>query len=61
MKESKAGMQSFSKSQMIEDIDESFRKKLVLERNERMGRRIVNLLESNPEKLYFFAFGVGMC
>lgn len=46
---------------MIEDIDESFRKKLVLERNERMGRRIVNLLESNPEKLYFFAFGVGMC
>ncbi|XP_077331543.1 metalloprotease TIKI1 isoform X1 [Lithobates pipiens] len=41
------------------EIDIYFRQELIYKRNERMGRRVKNLLEEFPEKSFFFAFGAG--
>ncbi|NXD73291.1 TIKI1 Metalloprotease, partial [Eolophus roseicapillus] len=41
------------------EIDSYFRQELIYKRNERMGRRVKDLLEEYPDKSFFFAFGVG--
>ncbi|KAB7507913.1 Metalloprotease TIKI1 [Armadillidium nasatum] len=38
-------------------IDNYFRRELILKRNERMGKRVVRILKSNPNQSFFFAFG----
>ncbi|KAL7638070.1 UNVERIFIED_CONTAM: hypothetical protein RMT77_011695 [Armadillidium vulgare] len=40
-------------------IDNYFRRELILKRNERMGKRVVRILKSNPNQSFFFAFGAG--
>uniref|UniRef100_A0A8D2PZ39 Metalloprotease TIKI n=1 Tax=Zosterops lateralis melanops TaxID=1220523 RepID=A0A8D2PZ39_ZOSLA len=42
-----------------QEIDSYFRQELIYKRNERMGRRVKNLLEEHPDKSFFFAFGAG--
>uniref|UniRef100_A0A8C3NVR4 Metalloprotease TIKI n=1 Tax=Cyanoderma ruficeps TaxID=181631 RepID=A0A8C3NVR4_9PASS len=41
------------------EIDSYFRQELIYKRNERMGRRVKDLLEEHPDKSFFFAFGAG--
>ncbi|XP_031413208.1 metalloprotease TIKI1 isoform X2 [Meleagris gallopavo] len=43
-----------------QEIDSYFRQELIYKRNERMGRRVKELLEEYPDKSFFFAFGAGM-
>ncbi|OWK54578.1 Metalloprotease TIKI2 [Lonchura striata] len=43
-----------------QEIDSYFRQELIYKRNERMGRRVKDLLEEQPDKSFFFAFGAGM-
>ncbi|XP_052556886.1 metalloprotease TIKI1 isoform X1 [Tympanuchus pallidicinctus] len=42
-----------------QEIDSYFRQELIYKRNERMGRRVKELLEEYPDKSFFFAFGAG--
>ncbi|KAI1239842.1 hypothetical protein IHE44_0011277 [Lamprotornis superbus] len=42
-----------------QEIDSYFRQELIYKRNERMGRRVKDLLEEHPDKSFFFAFGAG--
>ncbi|MEQ2178716.1 Metalloprotease TIKI1, partial [Goodea atripinnis] len=42
-----------------QEIDAYFRLELIYKRNERMGRRVKALLEEQPDKSFFFAFGAG--
>ncbi|XP_009987958.1 PREDICTED: metalloprotease TIKI1-like [Tauraco erythrolophus] len=42
-----------------QEIDSYFRQELIYKRNERMGRRVKDLLEKYPDKSFFFAFGAG--
>ncbi|XP_069482463.1 metalloprotease TIKI1-like isoform X2 [Ambystoma mexicanum] len=42
-----------------QEIDNYFRQELIYKRNERMGNRVMKLLEDHPEKSFFFAFGAG--
>ncbi|XP_018418870.1 PREDICTED: metalloprotease TIKI1 [Nanorana parkeri] len=42
-----------------QEIDNYFRLELIYKRNERMGKRVKDLLEEFPEKSFFFAFGAG--
>ncbi|KAM8829158.1 metalloprotease TIKI1 isoform 2-T2 [Spinachia spinachia] len=42
-----------------QEIDSYFRQELIYKRNERMGMRVKTLLEENPDKSFFFAFGAG--
>ncbi|XP_042643948.1 metalloprotease TIKI1 isoform X2 [Tyto alba] len=42
-----------------QEIDSYFRQELIYKRNERMGRRVKDLLEEYPDKIFFFAFGAG--
>ncbi|XP_071658292.1 metalloprotease TIKI1 isoform X2 [Patagioenas fasciata] len=42
-----------------QEIDTYFRQELIYKRNERMGRRVKDLLEEYPDKTFFFAFGAG--
>ncbi|XP_061220967.1 metalloprotease TIKI1 isoform X2 [Neopsephotus bourkii] len=42
-----------------QEIDSYFRQELIYKRNERMGRRVKDLLEGYPDKSFFFAFGAG--
>ncbi|XP_060934728.1 metalloprotease TIKI2 isoform X2 [Limanda limanda] len=42
-----------------QQIDSYFRQELIYKRNERMARRVSALLQRNPSKTYFFAFGAG--
>ncbi|XP_074877024.1 metalloprotease TIKI1-like isoform X3 [Buteo buteo] len=42
-----------------QEIDSYFRQELIYKRNERMGRRVKDLLEDYPDKSFFFAFGAG--
>ncbi|XP_032884447.1 metalloprotease TIKI2 [Amblyraja radiata] len=42
-----------------QEIDNYFRQELIYKRNERMGKRVTELLEANPDKSFFFAFGAG--
>ncbi|XP_064498242.1 metalloprotease TIKI1-like isoform X1 [Pseudopipra pipra] len=42
-----------------QETDSYFRQELIYKRNERMGRRVKDLLEEHPEKSFFFAFGAG--
>lgn len=41
------------------EIDSYFRQELIYKRNQRMGRRVKALLEEQPDKSFFFAFGAG--
>ncbi|XP_004949379.1 metalloprotease TIKI1 isoform X3 [Gallus gallus] len=42
-----------------QEIDSYFRQELIYKRNERMGRRVKDLLEEYPNRSFFFAFGAG--
>ncbi|XP_016319222.1 metalloprotease TIKI1-like [Sinocyclocheilus anshuiensis] len=42
-----------------QEIERYFRQELIYTRNERMGRRVRALLEEQPDKSFFFAFGAG--
>ncbi|NWI19771.1 TIKI2 Metalloprotease, partial [Crypturellus soui] len=42
-----------------QEIDSYFRQELIYKRNERMGRRVKDLLDEYPHKSFFFAFGAG--
>ena len=42
-----------------QQIDQYFRKALIYERNERMAKRVMDLLKFHPERDFFFAFGAG--
>lgn len=42
-----------------QEIDSYFRQELIYKRNERMGKRVRDLLEEHPDKSFFFAFGAG--
>ncbi|XP_016340001.1 metalloprotease TIKI1-like [Sinocyclocheilus anshuiensis] len=42
-----------------QEIERYFRQELIYKRNERMGRRVRALLEEQPDKSFFFAFGAG--
>ncbi|KAG8505423.1 Metalloprotease TIKI2, partial [Galemys pyrenaicus] len=42
-----------------QEIDSYFRQELIYKRNERMGRRVMALLQENKDKICFFAFGAG--
>ncbi|XP_042607188.1 metalloprotease TIKI1-like [Cyprinus carpio] len=42
-----------------QEIEHYFRQELIYKRNERMGRRVRALLEEQPDKSFFFAFGAG--
>ncbi|KAJ6657124.1 hypothetical protein lerEdw1_002870 [Lerista edwardsae] len=42
-----------------QEIDNYFRQELIYKRNERMGKRVKDLLEEYPDKSFFFAFGAG--
>ncbi|KRY90481.1 Metalloprotease TIKI2 [Trichinella pseudospiralis] len=42
-----------------EDINAYFREELIKKRNVRMANRVIRLLNANPEKSFFFAFGAG--
>ncbi|KAF5909494.1 metalloprotease TIKI1, partial [Clarias magur] len=45
-----------------QEIDSYFRQELIYKRNERMGKRVKDLLEEHPDKSFFFAFGaVAFC
>ncbi|VDP05422.1 unnamed protein product [Soboliphyme baturini] len=41
------------------EIDDYFRQELIDKRNVRMAERVLKLLESHPDKSFFFAFGAG--
>ena len=40
-------------------IDNYFRQELIYRRNDRMGQRVLQILRSNPDQSFFFAFGAG--
>ncbi|XP_077189932.1 metalloprotease TIKI2 isoform X1 [Paroedura picta] len=42
-----------------QEIDNYFRQELIYKRNERMGKRVMDLLKENADKSFFFAFGAG--
>jgi len=44
---------------MAEDIDSYFKNELIYHRNERMAKRVHDLLRGNPDQSFFFAFGAG--
>ena len=44
-----------------QEIDQYFRKELIFKRNERMAKRVIELLNKYPERNFFFAFGAGEC
>ncbi|KAK9408020.1 metalloprotease TIKI1 [Crotalus adamanteus] len=44
---------------MAQEIDDYFRHELIYKRNERMSKRVKDLLEEYPDKSFFFAFGAG--
>ncbi|CAF95134.1 unnamed protein product, partial [Tetraodon nigroviridis] len=48
-----------SELQTAQEIDRYFRLELIDKRNQRMGRRVKALLDQNPDKSFFFAFGAG--
>lgn len=43
-----------------QEIDSYFRQELIYKRNERMGKRVMALLQENGDKICFFAFGAGL-
>jgi uncharacterized protein YbaP (TraB family) len=45
--------------ELAQHIDDYFRSELIVKRNKRMSQRVLNLLDSNPQKSFFFAFGAG--
>ena len=42
-----------------QEIDQYFRTELIFKRNERMAKRVIELLNKYPERNFFFAFGAG--
>ena len=47
--------------QKAREIDKYFRTELIFKRNERMAKRVIELLKKYPERNFFFAFGAGKC
>ncbi|XP_068725786.1 metalloprotease TIKI homolog isoform X1 [Montipora capricornis] len=45
--------------QRTHEIDAYFRTELIVKRNERMAKRVIELLNKHPERDFFFAFGAG--
>ncbi|KAG1931715.1 metalloprotease TIKI1 [Pimephales promelas] len=48
-----------SDQETAQEIDRYFRQELIYKRNERMGRRVKALLQEQPDRSFFFAFGAG--
>lgn len=46
-------------ARMAKEMDDYFVNELLYKRNEMMSSRILKLLEENPRKSFFFAFGAG--
>ena len=42
-----------------QEIDQYFRTELIFKRNERMAKRVIELLNKYPARNFFFAFGAG--
>lgn len=42
-----------------QEIDQYFRTELIFKRNERMAKRVIELLNKYPGRNFFFAFGAG--
>ena len=40
-------------------LDDYMREELIYKRNERMAKRVLKLIEEEPKKTFFFAFGAG--
>ena len=40
-------------------LDEYLKEELIFKRNRRMAKRVLKLIEQEPEKKFFFAFGAG--
>ncbi|CAG2105571.1 unnamed protein product [Medioppia subpectinata] len=45
---------------LAKHIDDYFRSEVIVKRNKRMSERVLNILQSNPNQSYFFAFGAGI-
>lgn len=41
-------------------LDEYLREELIYKRNRRMAKRVLKLIEEEPKKKFFFAFGAGI-
>ena len=48
-----------SEYEKTQEIDRYFRTELIFKRNERMAKRVMELLKTYPERNFFFAFGAG--
>lgn len=48
-----------SGSETAQQIDEYFKEKMIIERNQRMAARVIDLLVNHKGHSYFFAFGAG--
>lgn len=48
-----------SNSIAVSEINLYFREELIVKRNLRMAERVVRLLQTHPNKSFFFAFGAG--
>ena len=46
---------------IAQHIDDYFRQELIYKRNLRMAERVDELLKSQPDRSFFFAFGAGIC
>ena len=44
---------------IAQHIDDYFRQELIYKRNLRMAERVDELLKSQPDRSFFFAFGAG--
>ena len=45
---------------IAQHIDDYFRQELIYKRNLRMAERVDELLKSQPDRSFFFAFGAGI-
>ena len=45
---------------IAQHIDDYFRQELIYKRNLRMAERVDELLKTQPDRSFFFAFGAGM-
>jgi uncharacterized protein YbaP (TraB family) len=41
-------------------LDEYLKEELIYKRNQRMAKRVLKLVQEEPKKKFFFAFGAGI-
>ncbi|RWS14582.1 metalloprotease TIKI2-like isoform X2 [Dinothrombium tinctorium] len=51
--------ESAKDKESIQRLEEYFRNELVIKRNMKMGKKVIEILDSDMERSYFFAFGAG--